>query len=76
MPRRKGSADLLGSTTAPDETTILNLGHLLEEHDCGERITTGTIVDVTTLHAPASIKKERVVACLSPGAASGGNQAG
>jgi len=52
---------------APDETTILRFRHLLEQHDlCGEmlmtvnryletkgiRITTGTIVDATIIHAP------------------------
>src|ERR1019366_7352479 len=52
----------LGRAPAPDETTILNFRHLLEEHDlCGQmldavnlylatrgiRIATGTIVDAT-----------------------------
>ena len=52
----------LGLAAAPDETTILNFRHLLEQHDlCGQmldavnhylesrgiRITTGTIVDAT-----------------------------
>jgi IS5 family transposase len=56
---------------APDETTILRFRHLLEAHDlCGEmlmtvnryletkgiRITTGTIVDATIIHAPSSTK--------------------
>ena len=67
----------LGLAPAPDETTILNFRHLLEQHDlCGQmldkvnlylagrgiRITTGTIVDATIIHAPSSTKnstKER-----------------
>src|ERR1017187_2799394 len=61
----------LGVAAAPDETTILRFRHLLEAHDlCGEmlmtvnryletkgiRITTGTIVDATIIHAPSSTK--------------------
>jgi len=64
----------LGRAPAPDETTILNFRHLLEEHDlCGQmldavnlylasrgiRITTGTIVDATIIHAPTSTNNER-----------------
>jgi IS5 family transposase len=64
----------LGRAPAPDETTILNFRHLLEEHDlCGEmldtvnqylasrgiRITTGTIVDATIIHAPSSTKNSK-----------------
>ena len=64
----------LGNAPAPDETTILNFRHLLEEHKlCGEmldtvnryleskgiRITTGTIVDATIIHAPSSTKNEK-----------------
>jgi IS5 family transposase len=64
----------LGRAPAPDETTILNFRHLLEEHElCGEmldtvnhyldsrgiRITTGTIVDATIIHAPSSTKNEK-----------------
>jgi IS5 family transposase len=64
----------LGRMPAPDETTILNFRHLLEQHDlCGQmletvnlylgdrgiRITTGTIVDATILHAPTSTKNEK-----------------
>ena len=64
----------LGQAPAPDETTILNFRHLLEAHDlCGQmldtvnlylgsrgiRITTGTIVDATILHAPSSTKNEK-----------------
>ena len=64
----------LGRAPAPDETTILNFRHLLEQHDlCGQmldtvnlylasrgiRITTGTIVDATILHAPSSTKNEK-----------------
>jgi IS5 family transposase len=59
VPRRFAGIDL-GRAPAPDETTILNLRHLQEEHQlCGQmldtvnlylgskgiRITTGTIVD-------------------------------
>src|ERR1019366_7133092 len=61
----------LGAAAAPDETTILRFRHLLEQHDlCGKmldtvnlyldrkgiRITTGTIVDATIIHAPSSTK--------------------
>jgi transposase, IS5 family len=64
----------LGRAPAPDETTILNFRHLLEEHDLGGemldtvnhyldsrgiRITTGTIVDATIIHAPSSTKNEK-----------------
>jgi len=64
----------LGRAPAPDETTILNFRHLLEEHElCGEmldtvnhyldsrgiRITTGTIVDATIIHAPSSTKNSK-----------------
>src|SRR5467141_3398139 len=59
------------SEPAPDETTVCKFRHLLEEHRFGEkilgtvnlhlqargvRITTGTIVDATILHAPTSTK--------------------
>jgi len=55
----------------PDETTVCKFRHLLEQHQLGEkilgtinlhlqargvRITTGTIVDATILHAPTSTK--------------------
>jgi IS5 family transposase len=71
--RRFAGVDL-GRAPAPDETTILNFRHLLEEHElCGEmldtvnhylegrgiRITTGTIVDATIIHAPSSTKNEK-----------------
>ena len=61
----------LGCEPAPDETTVCKFRHLLEEHRLGEkilgtvnlhlqargvRITTGTIVDATILHAPTSTK--------------------
>src|SRR6202521_1727554 len=61
----------LGCEPAPDETTVCKFRHLLEEHHLGEqilgtvnlhlqakgvRITTGTIVDATILHAPTSTK--------------------
>lgn len=61
----------LGQQPVPDETTICKFRHLLEEHQlCGEimdtvnvylgergiRITKGTIVDATLIHAPSSTK--------------------
>ena len=61
----------LGHEPVPDETTVCKFRHLLEEHGLGEkilgtvnlhlqargvRITTGTIVDATILHAPTSTK--------------------
>ncbi len=61
----------LGRAPAPDETTICKFRHLLEQHDLGGamldevnrwlesqgiRITTGTIVDATIIHAPSSTK--------------------
>jgi transposase, IS5 family len=61
----------LGQEPAPDETTVCKFRHLLEEHGLGEkilgtvnlhlqargvRITTGTIVDATILHAAPSTK--------------------
>ena len=61
----------LGQEPAPDETTVCKFRHLLEEQGLGEkilgtvnlhlqargvRITTGTIVDATILHAPSSTK--------------------
>src|SRR5712671_6896979 len=61
----------LGAEPVPDETTVCKFRHLLEEHDLGEeilgtvnlhlqakgvRITTGTIVDATLIHAPSSTK--------------------
>src|SRR6267378_4083459 len=61
----------LGHEPVPDETTVCKFRHLLEEDRLGEkilgtvnlhlqargvRITTGTIVDATILHAPSSTK--------------------
>ena len=61
----------LGREPVPDETTVCKFGHLLEEHGLGGRmleavnlhlqsqgvrITTGTIVDATIIHAPSSTK--------------------
>jgi len=61
----------LGREPAPDETTVCKFRHLLEEHrlggqmleavnlhlqNRGVRITTGTIVDATIIHAPSSTK--------------------
>src|SRR5580704_8973564 len=63
----------LGNEPVPDETTVCKFRHLLEEHDLGEeilgtvnlhlqakgvRITTGTIVDATIIHAPSSTKNQ------------------
>ncbi len=58
----------LGGEPVPEETTVCKFRHLLEEHNQeqilgtvnlhlqskGVRITTGTIVDATILHAPSS----------------------
>ena len=70
--RRFAGIDL-GRAPVLDETTILNFRHLLEAHErCGQmldavnqylagkgiRITTGTIVDATIIHAPSSTKNE------------------
>jgi transposase, IS5 family len=64
----------LGCEPVPDETTVCKFRHLLEEHDLGEqmlgtvnlhlqakgvRITTGTIVDATIIHAPSSTKNQK-----------------
>ena len=61
----------LGREPVPDETTVCKFRHLLEEHklggemletvnlhlqEKGVRITTGTIVDATIIHAPSSTK--------------------
>jgi IS5 family transposase len=71
--RRFAGVDL-GRATAPDETTILNFRHLLEQHQlCGKildsvnlylaskgiRISTGTIVDATIIAAPSSTKNRK-----------------
>jgi transposase, IS5 family len=64
----------LGNEPVPDETTVCKFRHLLEEHSLGGqmleavnlhlqskgvRITTGTIVDATIIHAPSSTKNQR-----------------
>ena len=61
----------LGREPVPDETRVCKFRHLLEEHklggeiletvnlhlqEQGVRITTGTIVDATIIHAPSSTK--------------------
>ena len=61
----------LGREPVPDETTVCKFRHLLEEHNLGGemletvnlhlqakgvRITTGTIVDASIIHAPSSTK--------------------
>lgn len=63
----------LGREPAPDETTICRFRHLLEAHDLAARIfeevlahleakglkvSTGTIVDATIIHAPSSTKNK------------------
>src|SRR6266853_479177 len=68
--RRFAGVDL-GRAPVPDESTILGFRHLLENHELGGamlnavnqylesrgiRITTGTIVDATIIHAPSSTK--------------------
>lgn len=64
----------LGREPVPDETTVCKFRHLLEEHKIGAamlgtvnahlqkrgvRISTGTIVDATIIHAPSSTKNEK-----------------
>ena len=61
----------LGAERVPDETTVLNFRHLLEQHDLGKKLfsevgrvlqtsgfqlKTGTIVDATLIGAPSSTK--------------------
>jgi IS5 family transposase len=68
---RKFAGIDLGAEPVPDETTVCKFRHLLEEHNLGEqilgtvnlqlqakgvRISTGTIVDATVIHAPSSTK--------------------
>src|ERR1700704_5085176 len=63
----------LGAEPVPDETTVCKFRHLLEEHNLGEeilgtvnlhlqakgvRITTGTIVDATIIHARAQFDQK------------------
>jgi IS5 family transposase len=63
----------LGSEPVPDETTVCKFRHLLEEHQLGGeiletvnlylqsrgvRISSGTIVDATIIHAPSSTKNQ------------------
>jgi len=70
-PLRQFAGIDLGTEPVPDETTVCKFRHLLEEHNLGEeilgtvnlhlqakgvRITTGTIVDATLIHAPSSTK--------------------
>ena len=80
----------LGCEPVPDETTVCKFRHLLEEHQLGEqilgqvnlhlqaqgvRITTGTIVDATILHAPTSTKnrqQQRIRRCTRPRRATNG----
>src|SRR5262250_2139071 len=71
-PALRGFAGVdLGRAPAPDESTILQFRHLLEKHDLGGamlqtvneylesrgiRISRGTIVDATIIHAASSTK--------------------
>src|SRR6202165_4358152 len=71
----RGFVDMdLGCEAVPDETTVCKVRHLREQHSLGEqilgsvnlhlqakgaRITTGTIVDATILHAPTSTKNRQ-----------------
>src|ERR1700693_1182607 len=71
-PLMRGFAGIdLGNEPVPDETTVCKFRHLLEEHNLGGamleavnfhlqsrgiKITTGTIVDATIIHAPSSTK--------------------
>ena len=74
-PLMRGFAGIdLGREPVPDETTVCKFRHLLEEHELGGamletvnlhlasrgvRISTGTIVDATIIHAPSSTKNQR-----------------
>ncbi len=64
----------LGREPGPDETTICKFRHLLEEHELGGemletvnghlqskgvRVSRGTIVDATIIHAPSSTKNQQ-----------------
>jgi IS5 family transposase len=64
----------LGQEPVPDETTVCQFRHLLEEHELRERLfervgeplqatglrlSTGTIVDATIINAPSSTKNAR-----------------
>ena len=71
-PLMRGFAGIdLGNEPVPDETTVCKFRHLLEQHNLGAamletvnfhlqsrgiKITTGTIVDATIIHAPSSTK--------------------
>ena len=70
---RRFAGFILGEHDIPDETTILNFRHLLEDHGLTERffavvkevltqrgliLNKGTIVDATIIHAPPSTKNE------------------
>src|ERR1035437_10165124 len=70
LMRRFAQIDL-GNEPVPDETTVCKFRHLLEQHSLGSailetvnfhlqsrgiKITTGTIVDATIIHAPSSTK--------------------
>lgn len=75
--RRFAGIDLIRAP-APDETTILNFRHLLEEHELYGKIPdtvnlylesrvidigTGAIVDATIIHAPRRFLTEKSGTC-------------
>ena len=80
----------LGRAPVPDESTILGFRHLLEKHELGGamlnavnqylesrgiRITTGTIVDATIIHALSSTKNrsgDATPKCIRRGRGSSG----
>jgi len=64
----------LGNEPVPDETTICQFRHLMERHNLGEelfrlvnvylaenglKVSRGTIVDATIIHAPSSTKNQK-----------------
>jgi IS5 family transposase len=83
----------LGNEPVPDETTVCKFRHLLEKHSLGGailetvnvhlesrglKITTGTIVDATIIHAPSSTKNassSEIPRCTRPRRASSGTSA-
>jgi IS5 family transposase len=53
----------LGRAPAPDETTILNFRHLLEEHElCGEML--DTVICKTSAHNPALFRGSLTIALV------------
>ena len=73
MPTMRRFARIGGLGDVPDETTILNFRHMLEQHDLarklfdrvnaylsrrGQSLRGGTIVDATIIAAPSSTKNK------------------